>query len=170
LLDFVYAGVLKSSLQVGKFILYRVGGIVQIRRPTLSILIVSTNPLFKEVIIATVAQFNIEFIECNPEESLTKVCELKPDVIIIDETVKPSSFKDLLAEARGLEKTHIIVLNPAENEIIMLDSCRATLRRADDLIEAIAGFGYEIHSESDDCKIADASEAIKTHEGKPLSE
>jgi chemotaxis response regulator CheB len=80
----------------------------------MSILIVSTNPLFKEVIIATVAQFNIEFIELrNPEESLTKVCELKPDVIIIDETVIAILIsKDLLAEARGLEKTRIIVLNP----------------------------------------------------------
>jgi chemotaxis response regulator CheB len=130
----------------------------------LSILIVSTNPLFKEVIIATVAQFNIELIELSPEETLTKICDLKPDVIIIDETIKPPYFEDLLAEARGLEKTRLIVLNPAQNEIVLLDSHRATVRRVDDLIEAIDGFGHEIHSESDDCRVADASEAVEKHE------
>jgi chemotaxis response regulator CheB len=120
------------------------------------ILIVSTNPLFKEVIIATIAQFHIEAIALSPEEALTKVCELKPNVIIIDETTIPSYFEDLLAEARHLQKTHIIVLNPTQNEIVLLDSRRATLRRAGDLIEAIASYGYQIRSETDDDNISDA--------------
>jgi chemotaxis response regulator CheB len=105
------------------------------------ILIVSNNPLFKEVIIATVAQFHVEVIELSPEEALIKVCELRPDVIIIDETITPPYFEELLAEARNLQKTRTIVLNPTQNEILLLDSRRATLRKADDLIEAIASMG-----------------------------
>jgi DNA-binding NarL/FixJ family response regulator len=104
----------------------------------MSILIVSTNPLFKEVIVATVAQFQIELIELSPEEALTRLCTLRPDVIIIDETITPPYFEELLAEARNLHKTRTIVLNPTQNEILLLDSRRATLRKADDLIEAIA--------------------------------
>lgn len=127
----------------------------------MSILIVSTNPLFKEVIIATVAQFHVEFIELSPEEALAKVCELRPNVIIIDETTMPSHFEDLLAKARSLQKTHIIVLNPTQNEIILLDSRRATLRKAGDLMEAIASYGYKIHSESDDCNQTNVSKAVK---------
>jgi hypothetical protein len=123
----------------------------------MSILIVSTNPLFKEVIVATVDQLQTELIELSPEEALTRICELRPDVIIIDETITPSCFEDLLAEARGLQKTRTIVLNPTQNEIILLDSHRATMRKVDDLIEAIASYEREIHSEIDDCKIEDVT-------------
>jgi chemotaxis response regulator CheB len=127
----------------------------------MSILIVSTNPLFKEVIIATVAQFQIELIELSPGEALTRICELRPDVIIIDETITPPYFEELLAEARSLHKTRTIVLNPTQNEILLLDSRRATLRKADDLIEAISSYGYKIHAENGDCKIEVARKAEK---------
>jgi chemotaxis response regulator CheB len=116
----------------------------------MSILIVSANPLFKEVIISTVGQFHAEVIELNPEAALRKVCALRPDVIIIDETTTLSCFEHLLAEARSLQKTRVVVLNPTQNEMVLLDSRRAMLRKADDLIEAISSSEYEIHTESDD--------------------
>ena len=110
---------------------------IQIRSP-MSIVIVSANPLFKEVIIATVVQFQSEVIELSPGEALTRICELSPDVIIIDEAITSPYFENLLAEARSLQKTRTIVLNPTQNEILLLDSRRATLRKASDLIEVIA--------------------------------
>ena len=127
----------------------------------MSILVVSANPLFKEVIIATVAQLQTELIDLSPEEALAGIRELRPDVIILDEKVKSPAFEALLAEARGLEATHVIVLNTTHNEIILMDSRRATLRKVDDLIETIAGFGYEIHSETDERNIADVNGASK---------
>jgi hypothetical protein len=159
-LEFMCAGGLHLRSQTGKFILSKPGGIVQIRSP-MPILIVSTNPLFKEIIISTVGQFHGEVIELRPEEALTKICDLKPNVIIIDETTIPAHFEELLAKARSLQKTHIIVLNPTQNEILLLDSRRATLKKADDLIEAISSYGYEIHSESHDCNSTDVSKATK---------
>ena len=125
------------------------------------ILIVSTNPLFKEIIISTVGQFHVEVIELSPEEALLKVCELSPDVIILDETSMSSHFDDLLAKVRSLQKTRIIMLNPTQNEIILLDSRRATLKKADDLIEAISSSQYENQSKRDDCNIANGSRAVK---------
>ena len=118
----------------------------------MSILIVSVTPLFKEVIIEAAERFRTEFIELGPEEALTKICELKPDVIIIDEMIAPPDFERLLAEARSLQKARTIVLNPIHNEIILLDSHRATLSKADDLMEAISSCEHENPSEIDDCE------------------
>ena len=128
----------------------------------MSILIISDNPLFKEVIIATVAQFQTEFVELSPEEALTGICKLRPDVIIIDEMITPPYFEDLLAEARSLEKTRTIVLNPIQNEIILLDSRRATLRKADDLIEAIASMSEKSIQRSRIAKSRMSSKPPKT--------
>lgn len=117
----------------------------------MSILIVCTNPLFKEVINEIIAHVQSETIELSCEEALTRICELRPDVIIIDETIAPPYFEGLLAEARSLQKTRTIVLNPIQNEITLLDSRRSTLRKVDDLMEAISNYEFEIHAKIDDC-------------------
>jgi chemotaxis response regulator CheB len=111
----------------------------------MSILIVSANSLFKEVINEIITRVQSETLELNYEEALTRTRELRPDVIIIDETIPPPYFEDLLAEARNLEKTRIIVLNPIKNEIILLDSRRSTLRDVDDLMEAISSTDFELN-------------------------
>jgi chemotaxis response regulator CheB len=101
------------------------------------ILIVSANPLLKEVINEIVFLVHSETIELNAEEALTRICEINPDVIIIDETIPPSYFEGLLAEARDLQKARIIVLNPIQNDIILLDSHRMTLSKVEDLISTL---------------------------------
>jgi chemotaxis response regulator CheB len=102
------------------------------------ILIVSANPLFKEVINEIVTQVQAEIIELSFEEARNRICEIKPDIIIIDEGIKPPHFESLLAEARNLEKTRTIVINPLQNDIVLLDSRRKTLQNVDDLMEIIA--------------------------------
>ena len=54
----------------------------------------------------------------------------------VDDTIAPADFEGILAEARSLQKTRIIVINPINNEIILLDSHRETLKKADDLFES----------------------------------
>ena len=103
----------------------------------MSILIVSANSLFKEVIIASVGKLQSDFIELKPDEALNRICELKPEVIIMDKTIIQSTFEGILTEARNLEKTRTIVLDPNQNEIILLDSRQKKLKKMDDLIEAI---------------------------------
>jgi chemotaxis response regulator CheB len=111
----------------------------------MSVLIVSANSLFKEVINELITRVQSETLELNYEEALTRTRELRPDVIIIDETIPPPYFENILAEARKLDKTRIIVLNPIKNEIILMDSCRSTLRVVDDLMEAISGINFELN-------------------------
>jgi hypothetical protein len=113
------------------------------------ILIVSANPLFKEVINGIITHVQSEIVELNGEEAPARICELRPDVIIIDETIAPPSFEALLGEARKLEKTCTIVLNPIQNEIILLNSRRTTLKNVDDLMEAISSYESEIQAEID---------------------
>ncbi len=117
------------------------------------ILIVSGNPLFKEVINEIIAHLQADTMELHFEEALTRICEIRPDVIVIDQTIAPPYFEGLLAEARNLQKTRTIVLNPLQNEIILLDSRRAMLSKADDLMKAISSSEFEIRAEIDDWEI-----------------
>ena len=106
----------------------------------MKILIVSTNPLFKEVIIESVGKVQAELIELNPEEARIRICEMKPEVIIIDKDIVRSTFEGLLAETRNLDKTRTIVLDPNQNEIILVDSRQTRLRKMDDLVDAIGSY------------------------------
>jgi chemotaxis response regulator CheB len=119
----------------------------------MSILIISANPLFKEIINEILSHDRSEIVELSCEEALTRICEFNPDVIIIDETIAPPYFEGLLAEARNLQKARVIVLNPIQNEIMLLDSRRATLKKMDDLMEAISSFKLEILPEIDDYNV-----------------
>lgn len=96
-------------------------------------LIISANPLFKEVISETAAQFQTEFIELSPEEAPLEISIKNPELIIVDDTINPTAIERILSAARRLEKSHLILLNPSNNEIILLESCRTTLTKVADL-------------------------------------
>lgn len=102
------------------------------------ILIVSDNPFFNEVIHEIVSRGETEAIELNHEDALVRICALRPDVIILDKSIATPHFENLLAEARDLEKTRTIVLDPVLNEFILMDSRRAILGKVEDLMEAIS--------------------------------
>lgn len=147
-LVFMYRGGLHFITQTAK--LFHMARWVHSIGSAMPILIVSANPLFKEVINEIVAHVQPETVEINCEEALTRICELKPDVMIIDKTISPPYFEGILAEARKLERTRTIVLNPVQNEILILDSRRATLKKVDELMEAISNYEYEIDTEIND--------------------
>lgn len=108
------------------------------------ILIVSANLLLKEVINAIILHMQAETMELTAQEALSRICEIRPDVIIIDETIAPPYFEGLLAEVHNLQKTRLIVLNPTQNEIVLTDSRRMTLRKVDELKEAICNYEFEV--------------------------
>jgi TorA maturation chaperone TorD len=126
-----------------------------------SILVVSSNPLFKEIIIEAVVHSQTEILELLPEKALELMCDLKPDVIIIDETITKPVFELLLANSRRLQKSRTIVLNPAQNEILLLDSRRTKIRKTDDLLKEISIYQDETLSNSDDGKLEMAIETAK---------
>ncbi len=104
------------------------------------ILVISANPLFKEIINENIPRGEFEIMELNLEESLTRICEFRPDVVIIDETIATPYFESILSEARSLQKARVIVLNPVKNEIVLLDSRRTILREMGDLKKAIVNY------------------------------
>ncbi len=104
------------------------------------ILVISANPLFKEIIYENIPREECEIMELNLEEALTRICEFRPDVVIIDETITPPYFERILSESRSLEKARVIVLNPVQNEIVLLDSRRTILREMGDLKKAILNY------------------------------
>ena len=82
-------------------------------------------------------------------------------MIIIDDTIPALIFDSLLAESRSLEKTRTIVVNPIQNEMILLDSHRETLKNVDEIIEAIGSFDLETPAEVDDRNTAEIKETAK---------
>jgi chemotaxis response regulator CheB len=101
------------------------------------ILIVSANPLFREVILHAIAQMEANRMVLSPEAALERIDELKPEVIILDETIAEPGFEYLLSRARALQKTRVIVLNPLQNEVMLLDLRRTCFNEAGDLVKAI---------------------------------
>lgn len=149
-LSFMYPGRLLFNGLTAK--LLNIGAVFQTKGSPMLILIVSANPLFKEVINEAITQVQFEIMELNYGEARNRICEIRPDVMIIDDTIAAPYFESLLAEARNLKKTRIIVLNPQQNEIVLLDSRRTTLRKVDDLMEAISNSEFDLRSEIDERK------------------
>jgi chemotaxis response regulator CheB len=114
------------------------------------ILIVSANPLLREIISEIIPHGQSEIMELNFEEAPNRICEFRPDVIIVDETIAPPYFESVLAEARNLQKARTIVINPIKNEIILLDTRRTTLKEVDDLMEAISSYKIDAFTEIKD--------------------
>ena len=87
------------------------------------IFLISANPLFREIIRENLAQFKDQCLELEPEKALIALCEMRPEIIII--------------EARELEKALIVLMNPQKDQIMLLDSHKATLKSIDGIVEAI---------------------------------
>lgn len=102
------------------------------------VLVISSNQLLKEIIHETQRdRVSSKILDCEPNLALSKIQNLKPDVILIDEMVDTAYLEKILAQVRKLERTRSIVINLQKNEIILIDSRRATIKRVTDLTEAI---------------------------------
>jgi TorA maturation chaperone TorD len=129
------------------------------------ILIVSANPLLKEILCEATTQIQLEYIELDPGEALSGISVYQPEIIIVDETIERSLLEGILAKARGLQKTRTIVLHPQKNDIILLDSRRATLRKVNDLKAAILARSTNPETELVDCPISENRDAAQALAG-----
>jgi len=101
------------------------------------IFMVSENPLFREIILESLAQLKDQCIELEPDQALPLLCEMQPEIIIIDKSINPLIYEGLLREARELAKTRTIIVNPQDDEMLLLDTRRTTLKKIEDIMEAI---------------------------------
>ena len=65
--------------------------------------------------------------------------ELQPEIIIVDECLSSQALERVLALARGLRECRVIMLSPARNDFVLVNSQRATIREVEDLMSAIRG-------------------------------
>lgn len=101
------------------------------------ILIISANPLFREVIQEIIDHLELAILEMKPDEALTSLREVQPDIIILDEAIDTTVFQCILSEARSLSQTRTIIVNPRQNEVVFLDSRKAILSKTDELKDAL---------------------------------
>ena len=102
------------------------------------VLIISANPLFVEVISQSLSgQSNLELIKVAPVDASGKIAEYQPDVIVVDEANEPEELGQIIIAARDLASTQILLMNLRGNDFVVLESHRAVIRKATDLLSTI---------------------------------
>ena len=102
------------------------------------LLLISSNPLFKEVILNSIASCEIsEVLSATPEDANKSIYRSKPDVVILDNNVEESLIEKILGTARSLENLRIVLVNPQDNDFVIVNSHRSTIGKVEDLIQAI---------------------------------
>ena len=102
------------------------------------LLLVSSNPLFKEVIVDSITRFEInELISAAPGDAYQSIQQSKPDVVILDNNVESGIIDKILGTARSMENMRIVLVSPRDNDFVIVDSYRSTIGKVEDLIEAI---------------------------------
>lgn len=127
----------------------------------MKLLVVSVNPLFTEVLNAALEKHdNFELSVVAPCEFDKVLATVESDVIFIDQDLGRVVFEPIITTACEKTFSRIILLNPKDNHVCVLDSHRTTIQEIDDLCQAIGlkiinssanGLqgGDEAHSESD---------------------
>jgi CheY-like chemotaxis protein len=104
----------------------------------MKLVVVSSNPLFAEVLNAALQGHNHYEVSVAPPDEFTQViAKVEPDVIIVDEGLGQCVYEPLLTAARERTSSHIILLNPMNNRLCVLDSRRSIIQEVDDLCQAI---------------------------------
>jgi len=100
--------------------------------------LVSNNPLFQEVISATLSHYaNIEFILAISAEDRERILKDQSPIIIVDERIGTHILNDFLESCRQLPNSHVILINSESNDFITTDSSRSKLNKIEDLMKAI---------------------------------
>lgn len=121
----------------------------------MKLVVVSTNPLFAEVLKAALEGHNhFEMSVVAPDEFIQVLANLEPAVIIVDESLGQSEYEPLLAAAREKTSSHIILLNPKDNSACVLDSHRTIIQAIDDLCQAI---GQQVNPDASNSELSDAN-------------
>jgi DNA-binding NarL/FixJ family response regulator len=104
----------------------------------MKLVVVSSNPLFTEVLDAALQEHNhYEMTVAMPCEFAQVLAKVEPDVIIVDESLSQAVYEPLLTVAREMTSSRIILLNPMNNRLCVLDSRRAIIQETNDLCQAI---------------------------------
>jgi hypothetical protein len=76
-------------------------------------------------------------ISAAPEEAHQSIHQSKPDVVILDNNLEVSLIEKILGTARSMENLRIVLVNPKDNDFVIVDSRKSTMGKVEDLIQAI---------------------------------
>ncbi len=101
-------------------------------------LIISTNPLFIEVIReALSARKDLEVLDVDPTAANDRIHLMRPEIILLDERLSQYDMDGILCAARTLPASRVLLLSANANEMVVLDSFHMTLHSAEDLMQTI---------------------------------
>jgi TorA maturation chaperone TorD len=102
------------------------------------ILIISSNVLFAEVMIQSLSSYSsLELIRSVPSIAAEEMNDFSPDVIIVDDAVGSDELGKIIIAARELPCTQMLLMNLKGNDFVVLDSHRAVIHQATDLLHTI---------------------------------
>ena len=100
----------------------------------MGILLISANPLFGEVIAEMLVEtLSTELRVLPPAQAAAQIQRMQPEVLIVDEKTPEIQLEQILSSARSLPRVRILLLNAYSNDLVLLDSYRACMRKVEDL-------------------------------------
>ena len=116
----------------------------------MSIVLVSSNPLFAEVLSHTLQEAGASLIQVTPEEAAGCIAAEQPAIVLVDESrMEAPVLGELLAVGRRQPETVTILVNLQDNDITIVSARRATIGKGEDMqavirsVEAERGKGTE---------------------------
>jgi len=103
-------------------------------------LLIRSDTLFTDAIehlISGIPELDVTILDY--QAGCDAIPELQPEIIIVDECLSPQALEQVLALARDLRECRVIMLSPARNDFVLVNSQRATVREVEDLMNAIRG-------------------------------
>lgn len=104
----------------------------------MSILLVSSNPLFTEAITeALVDNLGAPVTAVLPEHALAKLDGEVYEVLLIDDDIPAGMLRQIIKRIQQPNQPRLILLNCSENDFIILDCHRANIGDVSDLVQSI---------------------------------
>ncbi len=102
------------------------------------ILIASANSLFVEMVSEILCAVpDVEILYAQPEAAQASILANQPEVILVSEGFPKELLARLKETAQGLAKCRVIVMSLIENNYLVIQSEKATLKKIDELLLAV---------------------------------
>jgi TorA maturation chaperone TorD len=103
-------------------------------------LLVRSEALFTDAIERLLSDFSeLEITILDFQQGCETIPKLQPEVILVDGCLPTADVDQVLSLARDLRECRVIMLNPARNDFILVNSHKTTIRKVEDLMNAIRG-------------------------------
>ena len=105
----------------------------------MTFLLVSSNPLFAEILRHTLHQAGAkQVVHVTPGRAAEQIALARPEVILVDDSrIDAAALDAVLTVARKLSHSRTILLNLQNNDITIVSAQRATIGKVEDMMNAI---------------------------------